>query len=91
MTGRKSNSNRSKQPAVREGVATYEVRSIAEVFWLAFKSLSVEDRDAFIDHLLNDPEFYEDIADAVLAIEARAEPSRPFEDFVEELRREGRV
>ena len=76
---------------VREGIATYEVRSIAEVFWLAFKSLSADDQAAFLDRLLNDPELYDEIADAVVAIEARDEPSRPFEDFVQEVRREGRL
>jgi hypothetical protein len=76
---------------IRDGVATYEVRSIAEVFWLAFKSLSPEDQGAFLERLLRDPEFYEDVADMILIIEREHEPSRPFEEFVEELRREGRL
>ena len=81
----------SKQPMVREAAAAYEVREIAEVFWLAFKSLSAEDQGAFLDRLLRDPEFFEDIADSILIIEREHEPSRPFEEFVEELRREGRL
>jgi len=88
---RRSKVNTAKQPMIRESAAAYDIRSMAEVFWLAFKSLSTEDPGAFLDHLLNDPEWYEEVADAVIAIEARAEPSRPFEEFVDELRREGLV
>ena len=86
---RKPKSDSRTQPMVREGVATYEVRSMAEVFWLAFKSLSAEDQGAFLERLLNDPELYEEVADAVIAIEGRSEPSRPYEEFAEELRRSG--
>jgi len=76
---------------VREGVVTYETRSMAQVFWLAFKSLSSEDQGAFLERLLNDPEHYDDIADTVIAIEREGEPSRPYEEFEAELRREGRL
>jgi len=87
----KPKSNTGNQPMVREGTATHEVRSMAEVFSLAFKSLSVEDQGAFLERLLNDPELYEEVADAVIAIEGRSEPSRPYEEFAEELRRSGRL
>ena len=69
----------------------YEARSMAQVLWLAFKSLPVEDQGAFLNQLLNDPEWYEEIADAVAIIEGETEPTRPYEEFVEELRREGRL
>jgi len=88
---RKPKSDSGTQPMVREALATYEVRSMAEVFWLAFKSLPSEDQEAFLEHLLNDPDFYDDIADSVIAIEREGEPSRPYEEFEAELRREGRL
>ena len=88
---RKPKSGAPRQPMVGEGVATYEVRSMAEVFWLAFKSLSADDQGAFLERLLNDPEWYEEVADAVIAIEREGEPSRPYEEFEVELRREGRL
>lgn len=88
---RKPKGNTGKQPMVREGVAAYEVRSMAEVFWTAFQSLTHEQKGAFIEKLLNDPEWYDEIADAVVAIEGRSQPSRPYEEFAEELRRAGRL
>lgn len=81
----------SKQRRIGEAPATYAARPLGEVFWMAFKSLPEEDRDAFLAKLLEDPEIYDDIADAVIAIERRNEPTRPFEEFAEELRREGRL
>ena len=82
---------RKTTAGVRERAATYETpsRSLAEVFWLAFQALPEEDRNAFLSRLLADPEVYEEIADAVTMIEAQDEPSRPFEEFEEELRRDG--
>lgn len=88
---RKPKSDTGKQPMIREGIATYETRSLAEVFWLAFKSLSADDQGAFLERLLNDPELYEEVADAVTAIEGRSEPSRPYEEFAKELRHSGRL
>jgi hypothetical protein len=76
---------------VREAAVEYETRSMAEVFWLAFKSLPVEDQGAFLRKLLDDESWYEEIEDAVSIIQARGEPSRPYEEFEEELRREGRL
>ncbi len=78
-----------KQRRIGEAVASYTTRPLSEVFWMAFKSLPEEDRDAFLAKLLGDPEMYDDIADAVTAIERRGEPTRPYREFREELRREG--
>ncbi len=44
-----------------------------------------------VDRLLQDREFCEDILDAAIAKERRSEPSRPYEEFAEELRRVGRL
>jgi len=81
----------SKQQMVREAAAAYEVSSMAEVFWAAFQSLAQEQQGAFLKKLLDDPEWYEEIADTVAAIEGRSEPTRPYEEFAEELRRAGRL
>ena len=81
----------SKQQMVREAAAAYEVSSMAEVFWAAFQSLSQEQQGAFLKKMLDDPEWYEEIADAVAIIETRGEPTVPYRAFREELRREGRL
>ncbi len=82
---------RKTTASVRERAATYETpsRSLAEVFWLAFQALPEDDRNAFLSRLLADSEVYEELADAVAIIEARQEPSRPYEEFREEMIREG--
>jgi len=87
----RSKSNKANKPTVREATVAYETHSIAEVFWIAFQSLSQEQQGAFLNRLLRDPEVYEDIADTMLAIEREAEPSRPYEEFEAELIREGRL
>jgi len=81
----------ANKPAIREAAVAYEPHSVAEVFWIAFQSLSQEQQGAFLRKLLDDPEWYEEISDAVAVIESRDEPTRPFEEFEEELRREGRL
>jgi len=86
---RKPKSAGIKQPMVQEAAVTYEAHSIAQVFWLAFKSLPVEDQGAFVRKLLDDPFWYEELMDALSMIEARNEPSRPYREFREELKREG--
>jgi len=73
---------------VREAAVAYEPHSVAHVFWIAFQSLSQEEQGAFLRKLLDDPEWYEEISDAVTMIESENEPARPFEEFEEELRRE---
>jgi hypothetical protein len=73
----------------REAAVTYEVRSIAEVFWLAFKSLPEEDQGAFLRKLLDDEFWYEELADAVAILETDGEPTTPLRDVLEELKREG--
>jgi hypothetical protein len=78
-----------KKPKVSEAAVEYETKSsMAEVFWVAFKALSPEDQGAFLRKMLDDPEWYEEIADAVAIIEGENDSYRPFEEFEEELRRE---
>lgn len=86
---RKPKSTGAKQPRIREAAVAYEVRPTAEVFWLAFKSLSPEDQGAFAGKLLDDPFWYEELADAIAIIETQDEPTRPLREFEEELKRDG--
>ena len=85
---RKAKANVPKT-VIREAAAvTYEVHPIAHVFWTAFQSLTQEEQGAFLGKLLDDPKWYEEISDAITMIESENEPTRPFEEFEEELRRE---
>ncbi len=86
----KRKAGKASARGVREPVAPYETRMpLAEVLWLAFQSLSAEEQADFLRKLLDDPEWYEELADAVAVIEARGEPTRPYEEVREELLREG--
>lgn len=80
---------RSKK--VREASPAYVARPMSEVFWLAFQSLSDEEQAAFVQRLLADPDTFEEIADAMTIITSRDQPRRPFSEFAEELKREGRL
>lgn len=68
-----------------------KVEATSEIFWQAFRALSARGKRAVIERLLKDPKFREDLLDISLILERQSEPSRPYEDFAEELRREGRL
>ncbi|MDO8614738.1 MAG: hypothetical protein Q7T33_03250 [Dehalococcoidia bacterium] len=76
---------------IRERGAAYKTRSAGEELWRAFQALPDEERAVFLRKLLDDDALREDLADSIVMIEREGEPSRPFEEFVEELRREGRL
>lgn len=81
---------RQYEPAsIGEAAAKYEPRALGEVFWLAFQAISDDDKRFFFGRVLNDPNWLEDLADAIAIVEARGDPTRPFEEFEEELRSEG--
>ena len=63
------------------------VESRAEVFWMAFSSLSRAERHKVVNRLLKDPEFREDLIDIAIAKQRSKEPSRPFEEYLTEQRR----
>ncbi len=86
---RETKARRAKQPMVREAIVQYETRSMAEVFWVAFKSLSEEDQGAFLRKLLDDEFWYEEIEDAVSIIQARNEPTQPYSEIRKEMVDEG--
>ena len=56
----------------------------AEVFWMAFKSLSKRERQFIVEKLLNDVEFMEDLIDIAILEQRRKEPSRPLEEYLKE-------
>jgi hypothetical protein len=86
VTAKKRNGARAK---VAEAAAEYRTQALGEVFWLAFQQLSKGDQGVFLRRLLEDPGWFEDIFDSIMIIQSRNEPTRPFEEFEEDLRREG--
>lgn len=68
-----------------------KAEATGEAFWQAFQALSAKERRAVVERLLEDPNFREDLLDISLILERQAEPSRPYEEFAEELRREGKL
>ena len=68
-----------------------KAEALSEVFWQAFCGLSAKEKHAVIERLLKDPKFREDLLDTSLILERQDEPSRPYQEFAEDLRREGRL
>lgn len=54
----------------------------AEVFWLAFQSLSKQERQMVVEKLLKDKVFLEDLIDIAIIEQRQYEPSRPLEDYL---------
>ena len=61
--------------------------AIAEVFLTALKGLSKKDRDAVLAGIASDKSMAEDLMDLVLIESRRAEPSRPFREYLAEKSR----
>jgi hypothetical protein len=55
----------------------------AEIFYLAFKSMSKKEKELIIKKLYNDNELKEDIIDLVLIEQRKDEPSYSFEEYLE--------
>jgi len=68
-----------------------KTEATAEIFLLAFHSLPRPQRSAVVSRLLADPEFGKDLIDIALMAQREDEPSRPYEEFVQELQLEGRL
>lgn len=62
-------------------------QATAEVFLRALKSLPKKERDAVVVRIARDKEFARDILDIALIAERRAEPSRPFREYLAEKRK----
>lgn len=56
----------------------------AEIFWLAFKSLSKKDQHTIVERLLTEKDFREDLIDISTIEQRRNEPSRPLGDYLAE-------
>ena len=56
----------------------------AEVFWLAFKSLSKRDQHAIVEKLLLEEDFRADLVDISLIEQRRNEPSRQLDEYLAE-------
>jgi len=52
--------------------------ALAEVFWLAFKSLDEETKDEIVRKMLADEDLREELYDAALVEERAGEPTRDF-------------
>ncbi|MBM3120332.1 MAG: hypothetical protein FJ006_12465 [Chloroflexi bacterium] len=63
------------------------VESKAEVYLMALQSLSKAEREAVISRLLEDPEVREDILDLITIYQRQGEASRPFREYLAEIRK----
>ena len=54
----------------------------AEVFWTAFRTMTKEERRAFLERLVGDRRLREDLLDAALIEERKHEPTRPLEQVL---------
>jgi hypothetical protein len=51
-----------------------EARPLGEVFWLAYRKLSEEDRDVFLGKVLVDEDLRGELLDTILMVERRSGP-----------------
>ena len=63
------------------------VESKAEIYLMALQSLSKLEREAVIVRLLEDPELREDIFDLITIYQRQGEPSRPFREYLTEIKK----
>ena len=63
------------------------VESKAEIYLMALQSLSKAEKEAVIVRLLEDPELREDILDLITIHQRQGEPSRPFREYLTEIRK----
>ncbi len=54
----------------------------AEVFWIAFRSLSEKEREAVVERLLRDREFVEHLIDTAILRQRQNEPSRSLDEYL---------
>ena len=59
-----------------------KVQATAEVFWTAFRAMSAQERNSFLERLISDKRLREDLLDAALIEERRQEPRRPLEEIL---------
>ena len=63
------------------------VESRSEIYIMALQSLTKREREAIISRLLEDPELREDILDVMTIHQRQGEPSRPFREYLAEIKK----
>lgn len=63
------------------------VESRTEIYLMALQSLSKAEREAVITRLLEDPGLREDILDLITIHQRQGEPSRPFREYLAEIKK----
>jgi len=59
-----------------------KTEATAEVFWMAFKVLPIDEKRAVIQHIIRDEILRRDLMDLALIEERRDEPERPLRDYL---------
>ena len=59
-------------------------QATAEVFWLAFRALRNEERQAVVERFLRDEEFREELIDTVIIQQRQDEDLRPLAEYLVE-------
>lgn len=68
-----------------------QITSSVEQVVSAVKAFNEQERQQFWAALVDVDELWEDMRDMFLILSRRDEPSRPYSEFVTELKREGRL
>ena len=61
-----------------------KTEATAEVFWMAFEVLPINEKRAVIQHIIRDESLRRDLMDLALIEERRDEPGRPLRDYLHE-------
>jgi hypothetical protein len=61
-----------------------KTEATAEVFWMAFKVLPINEQRAVIQHIIRDESLRRDLMDLALIEERRDELGRPLRDYLQE-------
>ena len=61
-------------------------QATAEVFWKAFRSLSAEERHAFLQRMIEDDSLRHDLQDLATIAHRRREPARPLRKYLQSAR-----
>jgi len=60
-----------------------KTEATAEVFWMAFKVLPIDEKRAVIQHIIRDEILRRDLMDLALIEERREEPERPLRTYLQ--------
>lgn len=62
--------------------------TVAKTLYQHLKSLNQKQKNEFIEEIISDPEFFEDLRDILLIETRKDEPTRLYEDFKKEYEQE---